>query len=466
MSLLDKKFEPFLKKMKAEDLPEIVINNFKYYYKRLIEGQTGLIPEKEIVPLGTLADIETLSPEELTEIGGEKIRQTVIIKLNGGLGTSMGMERAKSLLEVKKSFSFLDIIVRQTQNLCVPTPVIFMNSFSTRNDTLEALKAYRELGDGIPLDFLQHKIPKIDERDLEPVEYPENPKLEWCPPGHGDIYPALLTSGMLDRLLEAGYDYAFVSNADNLGAVLEPLILGYFVQNDFSFMIDAADRTGGDKKGGHLAQLKSGRYVLREIAQCPQEDLGAFQDVRRHKYFNTNNIWIDLPALKNIMDKRKGVLGLPMIRNHKTVDPRNPESTPVYHLETAMGAAISVFDGAGAIRVPRTRFSPVKTTDHLLALPSDCYVLNDKFQVVPNPERRLGQILIDLDPRYYGLIDNFERRFPFGAPSLVHCESFRVKGDFKFGRGVTLEGCVTLFNDHDETFQIEDGRKIQGHLRV
>jgi UTP--glucose-1-phosphate uridylyltransferase len=467
MSRSKENFEPFFRKMQTEGLPEIVINNFQYYYERLREGQTGLIPEKDIVPLGTLADIETLPLDELAGIGGEKAHKTVIIKLNGGLGTSMGMERAKSLLRVKESFSFLDIIVRQTQCLPAPVPVIFMNSFSTRNDTLDALKGYPELVNStVPVDFLQHKVPKVDQENLDPADYPANPNLEWCPPGHGDIYPALVTSGTLDRLLETGYDYAFVSNADNLGAVLEFSLLGYFVKNDFSFMMEAADRTEADKKGGHLAQLKSGRYVLREIAQCPDEDMEAFQDIHRHNYFNTNNIWIKLPAFKGIMDKKNGVLGLPMIRNRKTLDPRDSESAPVYQLETAMGAAIAVFDAAGAIRVPRTRFSPVKNTNDLLAVRSDCHVLNDKFQIVSNPDRKLGQILIDLDPRYYKMIDEFEERFPFGPPSLVRCMSLTVKGDFTFGNGVTLLGEVALRNDKNRTFEIGEHCKIQGEFRV
>jgi len=465
MAVLEEKFEPFFQKMKAEDLPEIVINNFKHYYERLAQGQTGLIPETEILPVDALADMETLPREELRKIGEETVSKTAIIKLNGGLGTSMGMERAKSLLKVKGSFSFLDIIVRQTQGLGIP--VIFMNSFSTRSDTLDALRAYPELwARNMPVDFLQHKVPKVDEDGLSPAECPENPKLEWCPPGHGDIYPALETSGMLDRLLEEGCHYAFVSNADNLGAVLEPSVLGYFVNNNLSFMMEAADRTKRDKKGGHLARLKSGRYILREIAQCPEEDLDAFQDIQRHKYFNTNNIWIHLPALKDLMERKKGVLELPMIRNRKTLDPRDPESIPVYQLETAMGAAIAVFEAAGAIRVPRRRFSPVKNTDDLLVVRSDYYVLNDTFQVVPNPGRRLGQILVGLDPRYYKLIDDFESRFSFGPPSLVNCESLEVKGDFTFGRDVTLQGRVTLVNEKDKTFRIEDGRRIQGEFRA
>ena len=129
-----------------------------------------------------------------------------------------------------------------------------------------------------------------------------------------------------------------------------------------------------------------------------------------------------------------------MIRNRKTIDPRDLESAPEYQLMTAMGAAIAVFDTADAIRVPRTRFTPVKNTNDLLAVQSDRYLLNDKFQVVPNPKRKTDSIRIDLDPGYYCFIDRFENHFPFGAPSLVDCESLKIEGDVRFGSQVTLKG--------------------------
>ena len=230
--------------------------------------------------------------------------------------------------------------------------------------------------------------------------------------------------------------------------------------------MEVATRTEGDKKGGHLAQLKSGRYVLREIAQCPQEDQNAFQDIRRHRYFNTNNIWVHLPSLKHLMDRKKGVLELPMIRNHKTLDPRDLESEPVYQLETAMGAAISVFEKAGAIRVPRTRFIPVKNTNDLMAVRSDRYILSDKYEIVPNPDQTSQQIFIDLHPTYCKFIDDFENRFPMGIPSLAACESLTIKGDFKFGRDVIIEGRVSLINDNKRPFEIEDSHRIQECVRV
>jgi UTP--glucose-1-phosphate uridylyltransferase len=467
MSGSNNDFRLFYKKMKTESLPDIVIENFKHHYHRLAGGETGMVPETDIDPVETLADIETQSGGELAKTGKDIIHKAVIIKLNGGLGTSMGMQKAKSLLKVKDDYSFRDIIVRQARHLNPPVPVIFMNSFSTQVDTLKALAAYPELkNENIPFDFLQHKIPKVDAHSLRPVACKKNRDLDWCPPGHGDIYPALLTSGMLDCLLGEGCEYAFISNSDNLGAVMDPCLLGYFANTGSPFMMEVADRTEEDKKGGHLARMKSGQYVLREIAQTPEADTDAFQDIYRHKYFNTNNIWIHLPSLKALMKKKNGVLALPMICNRKTLDPRDPESAPVVQLETAMGAAIAVFDAAEAIRVPRIRFTPVKNTGDLLAVQSDRYLLNDKFQLVPNPKRTINSIQIDLDPAYYRFIDRFENHFPFGVPSLVDCESLKIRGDVRFGSNVKLKGVVTMSNTGRESFEIKDRQRIQGALHV
>merc|ERR1719355_108541 len=130
--------------------------------------------------------------------------------------------------------------------------------------------------------------------------------------------------------------------------------------------MEVAVRTDADKKGGHLAFDKETKgLTLREAAQCPDEDEKEFQNVGKYKFFNTNNLWVDLDALKTQFEKNSGCIPLPVMKNGKTVDPRDKESTKVLQLETAMGAAIECFDGASAIAVPRTRFAPVKTTNDL-----------------------------------------------------------------------------------------------------
>jgi len=455
-------FAPFAAKMRAERLPDVIIRTFEHYYRQLAEGRTGLIPEAEIRPVAALPDAETFGPD-LAAVGRAALPKTALVKLNGGLGTGMGLERAKTLLVVKEGLTFLDVIARQAIRAGVP--LVLMNSYVTRDDSLAALRSYPELESRIPLDFVQHKIPKIAQADLRPVAWPADPELEWCPPGHGDIYTALVTSGMLAALLAAGIEYAFVANADNLGACIEPAILGYFVQNRLPFLMEVADRTPADRKGGHLARRAAdGRLILRESAQCPADEMDAFQDIGRHSYFNSNNLWLNLPALEALLAAKAGVLGLPMIRNSKTVDPRDPHSPPVYQLETAMGAAIGLFDGAGAVRVPRTRFAPVKACDDLLAVRSDAYVLTDDYRIAPSPARTLGPLVVSLDSRCYKLIDDLEARFPHGPPSLVGCARLRVQGDVRFGRGVVCRGAVEIANGAAEQARIAAGATIEGKL--
>ncbi|MEZ4516928.1 MAG: UTP--glucose-1-phosphate uridylyltransferase [Chloroflexota bacterium] len=443
MNQYDKQFEPFAERMSSAGLPSIFIDNFAFYYDRLRHGDEGLITEDDICPVHDLPDAETLD-SQVGEIGANAMSRAVIIKLNGGLGTSMGLRKAKSLLVVKNELTFLDIIAHQALDAGVP--LVLMNSYVTENDSLDRLQQYPDLNDGLPLSFLQHKEPKVTQADLSPAEWPADPDLEWCPPGHGDIYTALVTSGMLDQLLDRGVEYAFVSNADNLGAVLDTSILGFFARSGAPFLMEVADRMPADRKGGHLARQKDGRLILRELAQCPKDDVEAFQDIDRYRYFNTNNLWLHLPSLKEILVERDYRLHLPLIRNSKSVDPRDLSSTPVYQLETAMGSAISVFDGAQAIRVPRSRFAPVKRTDDLLAIRSDAYLLTEDYRVVLSPERADVPPDVALDPDYYRLVADLDERFASGAPSLIDCDRLRVTGDFTFGESVIVRGEVLLEN--------------------
>ena len=309
----------------------------------------------------------------------------------------------------------------------------------------------------MPFDFVQHKEPKLLVDGLAPARWPRDPSLEWCPPGHGDIYPALMTSGMLATLLERGYRYAFMSNSDNLGAVLDPRILAWIAAEELPYVCEVTDRTEADKKGGHIAVLKeTGGLILRETAQTPDADMAAFTDVDRHPYFHVNNLWVDLRALDRLLRERDGVMGLPMIVNEKTVDPSDSSSPPVYQIETAMGAAIGVFEGAQAIRVPRSRFVPVKKTSDLLVLRSDAYALTDGARI-ELAGARSGAPLVELDDDHFKLLPDFDARFPAGPPSLVQAERLEVEGDVTFGRDVAVRGAVTVRGPR----RIEDGATLE-----
>ncbi|KAA1419365.1 UTP--glucose-1-phosphate uridylyltransferase [Nocardioides humilatus] len=431
-------------KMVGAGVDPVAIETFAHYYRLLEHGETGLIPESSIEPvqIEALADVQV--PDD---VAAEALRRTAIVKLNGGLGTSMGMDRAKSLLCVRRGLSFLDIIARQVLHLRkkydAPLPLIFMNSFRTSADTLEALARYEDLAvAGLPLDFLQNKEPKLLAADLTPASFPKDPELEWCPPGHGDVYTAIRGSGVLKQLIDQGFRYVFISNSDNLGAVPAPEVAGWFAQSGAPFAIEAVRRTPSDKKGGHFARRKAdGRLVLRETAQTAPGDLEALADLDRHRYTSTNNLWIDLQALAATLDARDGVLGLPMIRNEKTVDPGDSKTPKVIQIESAMGAAIEVFEGATLIEVGRDRFVPVKTTNDLLVLRSDVYEIGSDFVLdmvaadVP---------YVDLDPHHYKLVGEFDQRFPEGAPSMAKATSLKVDGDWTFGHGVQIVGAVEL----------------------
>jgi UTP--glucose-1-phosphate uridylyltransferase len=444
-------------KMRREGLPQVAIDTFAHYEERLREGEQGTLPESELEPL-----TDVPSSDDLPEGDSAALERVVVLKLNGGLGTSMGMTKAKSLLEVKEGHTFLDVIARQVLRLReehgAAIPLLLMNSFATRDDTLAALESYPELRiEGLPLDFVQGKVPKLLAEGFEPVEWEADPSLEWAPPGHGDVYTSLATSGTLDTLLERGYEYLFLSNSDNLGSVLEPRILGWFASEQLPFLSEVVDRTEGDRKGGHLARRRDGGgLVLRETAQVPDEDQEAFEDVGRHRFFNCNNIWVNLGALRQALEERDGVLGLPMIVNRKTVDPSDSSSPEVLQLETAMGAAIGVFEGAAAVHVPRSRFAPVKTTSHLLVVRSDAYELADNW-TVRLAAGRDGAPLVQLSDEFK-LLRDFEERFAAGPPSLVEAERLEVEGDVRFGADVVVRGRVKV----EGPASIPDGAVLEG----
>lgn len=448
------------RKMEEAGVATPAVEVFSNFYKQLESGATGIIREDSITPL--------LDPPKLddVEISDDDARaaldKLVVIKLNGGLGTSMGLDRAKTLLEVRDGENFLDLIVKQVlsarQGYDVRLPLLFMTSFRTDADTVEYLSKYPELATSdLPLTFLQNQEPKLRADDLTPVEWADDPSQEWCPPGHGDLYPALQGSGVLDQLLEAGFRYACVSNGDNLGATPDARLAGWFARSGAPYAAEVCRRTVNDKKGGHLAIRKSdGQLILRDTAQTAPEEMDYFTDEHRHPFFHTNNLWFDLVRLRDALVERNSVLGLPLIRNEKTVDPTDADSTAVIQIESAMGAAIEVFDGATAICVDRSRFLPVKTTNELLLLRSDVYELDEAGCLVAQVESAPE---VSLDKAFYKTIDEFSKRIP-QAPSLKRATRFAVTGDWTLGRGVDVVGDVTL-PDEGESRRVEDGAELR-----
>ena len=481
-----------LAKMTADGVNPTARAIFAHHHRQLSAGATGLVPEASVEPVanpevfddrpdadaapagdadrpgadarpdrpgpdaradpaGATASATSAAARSVDPADREALARTVIIRLNGGLGTSMGLDRAKTLLPVREGLTFLDIIVRQVlaarARFGVTLPLVFLHSFATQADCLAALALFPQLPvEDLPLDMVQSHEPKLLASDLTPVSWPQQPDLEWCPPGHGDLYPTLLESHVLDRLLDAGYRYASVSNSDNLGCVPSAGLAGWFARSGASYAAEITPRTPMDLKGGHIVRRKAdGRLILRETAQTAPEEMRFFTDAATHPYTHTNNLWFDLAALRAKLAATGGVLGLPLIRNAKTVDPTDPTSPPVVQIESAMGAAIEVFPDATVIAVPRDRFLPVKTTNELTLLRSDLYDWGDDW--VPRPTVRPAPV-VTLGEAYRRIAD-YEARLPHGL-GLRRAGRLTVTGDWRFGAGVEIVGDVTLGHEGGE----------------
>jgi UTP--glucose-1-phosphate uridylyltransferase len=442
-------------KMRANGQTEEAVRAFARAYERVDAGESAVLLSSELEPASDVPSFDELPDAD----PHEALEHVVAIKLNGGLATTMGLRHPKSLVEAREGLSFLDIIAGQTVALRrqydIRLPLVLMDSEATDEETMRALGGHPELDAGVPPTFMQSMVPKLLADSLEPVSWPPAPPLEWNPPGHGDVYGALRGSGVLAALLDAGFRYAMISNIDNLGAQVEPRIAAHLAADGIPFLMETVIGTEAERKGGHLARRRSdGRLVLRESAQLAPDDEQSFGDYRYWRYYNTNNLWVDLRALDEVLRANDGVMELPLIVNRKTVDPRDASSPAVVQLESAMGAAIQSFPGARLLCVPRTRFVPVKTTNDLLVLRSDAYRLTEQLTV--EPAARDGKLpFVDLDKRYYRVIDEFESRFPDGPVSLRDAERLVVQGDVTFGAGVSVRGAVEL--DTDEPLRIADG---------
>ncbi len=407
---------------------ELQTDRFSKRVGRFLAGEHGEIPESEIAPVDPLPSLADLEGRL------ELLDRLAVVKLNGGLGTSMGLSGPKGLLEIREGLDFYALTLKQLRALEASCgrrpPLLFMNSFRTESPTRERLREL-DFEQDLPWGFRQSQVPKIDEQG-RPVQ--GEGEYGWCPPGHGDLYSCLLDGGLKDLLLAAGKRYLFVSNIDNLGASVDPRPLTYLVERNAPFLMETTRRLPQDRKGGHLARSAQGGLLLREVAQCPEADLEAFQDVDRHRYFNTNNLWLDLEALDESWTE------LPLIVNRKPVRPEQPGSRRVVQLESAMGAVLGQLEGGLAVEVPRTRFRPLKTTDDLFCLRSDLYRLEDSGELFQRSEELP---IVRLDPEQYRMIDGY-RDLVKKEPSLLRCRSLKVEGRYRFRGDEELVGDVVL----------------------
>lgn len=362
-------FEASAVKMRENGMSEVSISQFKRLYDVWRnEEASSWIREDDVTPLENVPCFHEVYETINHDKAVDAFARTAFLKLNGGLGTSMGLDCAKTLLPVRRhkarQMRFIDIILGQVvtarERLGVELPLTLMNSFRTSEDTMKVINAHKKFHqEGIPVEIIQHMEPKISAVTGKPVEFAADPDCEWCPPGHGDLFSTIWESGLLDTLEERGFKYLFISNSDNLGARPSRTLAQHFENTGAPFMAEVATRTLADRKGGHIVRDKvTGRLLLREMSQVHPDDVDDAQDIAKHPYFNTNSLWVRIDALKAKLEEYDGVLPLPVIRNKKTVDPTDPDTEDVIQLETAMGAAINLFDGAICVQVDRMRFLP------------------------------------------------------------------------------------------------------------
>lgn len=439
-------FHLFRKKLKNAQMPDALIADFQQRYRLYRDGDDGTIDFDTLSPPqdSDIVELQALK-EPSVKAAKEIFRQTVCIKLNGGLGTSMKLDRAKSLINVRHNQSFLGMIAAQLKRIHsrfdVDIPLLLMNSYRTRDDSLKELSRSGFIQKTIPLDFLQHKVPRISSDTHHPLALADEED-NWTPPGHGDLYLALYTQGLFDRLLDYGIRWAFVSNVDNLGATLTPTIPEFCAKNGVEIAMEVTPKTKADIKGGTLARHQ-GRLALIERAQVAPAQFSFFEDTSRFSVFNTNTLWWNVEAMRDAIQEKR--LDLPMIVNSKTIAGHH-----CVQLESAMGAALKAFKSAKGIAVSRQRFAPVKTTADLLRVRSDAYELDSLGGLRPNQARKEDvPPLVSLDPTYYQALEDFENRFS-DPLSLKDCQSFQVKGDVHFGEGVVIRGNVMIdANQHD-----------------
>lgn len=414
--------------------------------------------------------VQTPSPEEVVDYNSLRsgpeskeearkyLSKLAVLKLNGGLGTSMGCVGPKSVIEVRDGKSFLDLMVRQIEYLNrtyeADVPFILMNSFNTDADTDTIIEKYKGHNINIKT-FNQSRFPRINKDTMLPV--PESAGDEpsaWYPPGHGDIFESLYRSGILQELIDSGKETLFVSNGDNLGATVDLDILRYMQDTQSEYVMELTDKTRADVKGGTIINY-DGHVQLLEIAQVPKEHVEEFKSIKKFKYFNTNNLWMDLRAMKRVVEAQE--LQMEIIPNPKSMK-RGGKEIQVLQLETAAGAAIRYFRNARGMNVPRSRFLPVKTSSDLMLVKSDLYTLVHG-SLKMDASRYGGTPLIKLGNSFKKVSD-FQDRIPH-MPRIIELDHLTVTGNVYFGRNVELKGTVIIVCEEGKKIQIPAGSVLE-----
>ena len=359
------------------------------------------------------------------------------IKLNGGLGTSMGCEGPKSLIQCDSSGrSFIDVIVDMHERSPISSHLVFLNSFNTSSATSKFLNStYPDLN---WVEVMQYPFKKINLATNEPFEEASPNVLN--PPGHGSVYFDLYHSGCLHQLQSDGVDYLFISNADNLAASCDARIAAYLKSSNCPFLMELTPKRETDVKGGTIVK-KQGKLTLWEIAQVSSDQMELFQS---QPVFNTNNIWVNVSALIQVIESN--ALALDLILNKKVKD-----GVSFIQMEYAMGSAIQSFSDAQAMIVPRSRFFPVKKTSDLFLLLSDFTRFDSSGQLQWDDNRVIN---ITCEPPFDTVAGFFDHLTV--VPSIHELKQLVLKGEIFFNHQVTLTGDVHISLNDSESLVIDE----------
>ncbi|XP_065168208.1 UTP--glucose-1-phosphate uridylyltransferase-like isoform X2 [Atheta coriaria] len=453
------------------------MQGFSDLFERFLaeEGPSVQWDRMEKLPDGAVRNYQTLEVPT-TDLVHQMLQKLVVVKLNGGLGTSMGCHGPKSVITVRNNLTFLDLTVQQIEHLNktykVNVPLVLMNSFNTDEDTEKIIRKYKNLQVEIHT-FSQSCYPRINRETLLPITngYDIEKDVEaWYPPGHGDFYKSFQNSGLLRKFIENNREYCFISNIDNLGATVDMQILNKLLnpaqESKHEFVMEVTDKTRADVKGGTLIQYEN-KLRLLEIAQVPKEHIDDFKSVKTFKFFNTNNIWAKLSAIERVLNEK--TLNMEIITNDKTIKHKG-NNLNVIQLETAVGAAMKVFENAIGINVPRSRFLPVKKTSDLLLVMSNLYSMRNG-SLVMSPQRMFPTTpLVKLGDNNFSKVNDFLNRFA-NIPDLIELDHLTVSGDVTFGRSVSLKGTVIIIANHGDRIDIPSGallenKIVSGNLRI
>ncbi|XP_065919353.1 UTP--glucose-1-phosphate uridylyltransferase-like [Dysidea avara] len=453
----------------SDDTVKKQMNDFLELFKSYVESEQinwdkiGFLPAEKVVEHSSLAKVEPSKAKEL-------LGKLVVLKLNGGLGTSMGCEGPRSLIYVRDDMTFLDLAVKQIKHLKqkydADVPLVLMNSFNTHTET-EKIKHRYENAVSIYM-FEQSRFPRISKESLRPIPKDANSHhSSWYPPGHGDVYRSLLRTGLLKKFIDEGKEYLFISNIDNLGATADLEILDFLVnqKDPPEFIMEVIDRTRSDVRGGTLVNY-DGKIRLLEMAQVPKDKVDEFKSVSKFKIFNTNNLWVNLKAIDRLLSKDK--IHMEVIVNQKAAP---GGSGLIIQLETAAGAAMKNFDRAIGMKVPRSRFLPVKTTSDLLLMMSNLYIVTDNGSLMMNPKRGFTTVpLVKLGDKNFQKVKDFLDRFQ-NIPNMLELDHLTVSGDVTFGTNITLKGTVIIIANDEERIDIPSGtvlenKIVSGNMRI